>query len=312
MNESGAIKVSGSSSLLTRIKKHIPFYFFLLPAVVWYAIFAYVPMTYLILAFKKFKYSLGIWGSEWVGFRYFQDFLSDPYFWSILRNTIVISVSKLAINFPAPIILALMLNAVVHSKYKRVIQTVSYLPYFVSWVVVATLIQKFFSPTMGLFNDLRIAQGLEPIYYLGQKSLFIPFVVLSDMWKGIGYGSIIYLAALTGIDPTYYEAAEIDGANGLRKLLHITLPCLAPTIGIMFLMSLSGLFNANMEQILLLQTPPTYEVSEVLDTFILNRGLKMNQFDYAIAVGLFRGIISLILVVSANKISRKFSGIGIW
>lgn len=299
--------------LWKQIRKHLPFYLFLLPAVIWYAVFCYYPMTGVIIAFKKFQYSLGIFGSHWVGFRYFEDFLADPNFWNIIRNTVVISLSKLTFNFPAPIILALMLNAIVrHNRFKRVIQTISYLPYFVSWIVVAALIQKFFSPTTGLLNDIRISMGLDPIYYLAQRELFLPFIVLSDMWKGIGYGSIIYLAALTGIDPSLYEAANIDGANGAAKLWHITLPGIKPTIGIMFLLSVGGLFGANMEQILLLQTPPTFDVSEVIDTYVLKRGLNMNQFDYATAVGLFRSVLSLILVVVTNKVSKRLTGVSLW
>lgn len=294
------------------MKKYSMFYLFLLPAVVWYIIFAYYPMSGLIIAFKKFRYSLGFYRSPWVGTIYFQDFLKDPYFWTIIKNTFTISLSKLVFCFPAPIILALMLNAVVHQKYKRVIQTVSYLPHFVSWIVVAALISKFFSPTTGMINDLRIAKGLDPIYYLGRKELFVPFVVLSDMWKGIGYGSIIYLAALSGIDPTLYEAASIDGANGARKLWHITLPGIKATIGILFLLSVGGLLNANMEQILLLQTPSTYKISEIIDTYILKRGLNMNQFDYAAAVSVFRSLFGLVLVVSANSLSKRFSDVYLW
>jgi putative aldouronate transport system permease protein len=244
--------------------------------------------------------------------RYFADFLSDPHFYDIIRNTVVISLSKLVINFPAPIILALMFNAVTKKAFKRTIQTISYLPYFVSWVVVAALIHKFFSPMTGMINDIRLSMGLEPIYYLGQKELFLPFIVLSDMWKGIGYGSIIYLAALTGIDPTLYEAAEIDGANGRQKLWYITLTGIKSTVGIMFLLSVGGLFGSNMEQILLLQTPATFDVSEVIDTYVLKRGLSMNQFDYATAVGLFRSVISLTLVVSTNYLSKKFTEISLW
>jgi putative aldouronate transport system permease protein len=292
--------------------KYAPFYLFLLPAIVWYGVFAYYPMTGIIIAFKKFQYSLGIYGSHWVGLRYFADFLSDPHFYDIIRNTVVISLSKLVINFPAPIILALMFNAVTKKAFKRTIQTISYLPYFVSWVVVAALIHKFFSPMTGMINDIRLSMGLEPIYYLGQKELFLPFIVLSDMWKGIGYGSIIYLAALTGIDPTLYEAAEIDGANGRQKLWYITLTGIKSTVGIMFLLSVGGLFGSNMEQILLLQTPATFDVSEVIDTYVLKRGLSMNQFDYATAVGLFRSVISLTLVVSTNYLSKKFTEISLW
>lgn len=306
------LKVEKRMDFKKALRKYAPFYLFLLPAIVWYAIFAYYPMTGVIIAFKKFQYSLGIYRSHWVGFRYFADFLSDPHFYNIIRNTVVISLAKLVINFPAPIILALMFNAVNKKFFKRTIQTISYLPYFVSWVVVAALIHKFFSPTTGLVNDIRLSMGLQPIYYLGQKNLFLPFIVLSDMWKGIGYGSIIYLAALAGIDPTLYEAADIDGANGMQKLWHITLTGIKGTVGIMFLLSVGGLFGSNMEQILLLQTPATFDVSEVIDTYVLKRGLNMNQFDYATAVGLFRSVISLVLVVCTNYLSKKFTEISLW
>ncbi len=299
-------------SLQKNLQKYAAFYLFLLPAVIWYAVFCYYPMTGVVIAFKKFQYNLGLYFSPWVGLRYFQDFLSDPYFYKVLKNTVVISLTKLIINFPAPIILALMLNALRGNGFKRTIQTISYLPYFVSWVVVAALIHKLFSPTTGMFNDIRLQMGLDPIYYLGEKNLFLPFIVLSDMWKGIGYGSIIYLAALTGIDPTLYEAAEIDGANGAQKLQHITLPGITPTIGIMFLLSVGGLFGSNMEQILLLQTPPTFDVSEVIDTYVLKRGLNMNQFDYATAMGLFRSVLSLALVIGANYTSKKVTEISLW
>lgn len=299
-------------SLQKNLQKYAAFYLFLLPAVIWYAVFCYYPMTGVVIAFKKFQYNLGLYFSPWVGLRYFQDFLSDPYFYKVLKNTVVISLTKLFINFPAPIILALMLNALRGNGFKRTIQTISYLPYFVSWVVVAALIHKLFSPTTGMFNDIRLQMGLDPIYYLGEKNLFLPFIVLSDMWKGIGYGSIIYLAALTGIDPTLYEAAEIDGANGAQKLQHITLPGITPTIGIMFLLSVGGLFGSNMEQILLLQTPPTFDVSEVIDTYVLKRGLNMNQFDYATAMGLFRSVLSLALVIGANYTSKKVTEISLW
>ena len=305
-------KLKRRASLRKALIRYAPFYLFLLPAVIWYAVFAYYPMTGVIIAFKKFQYSLGIYGSHWVGLRYFQDFLSNQEFYRIVGNTVIISLSKLIINFPAPIILALMFNAVTRNSFKRTIQTISYLPYFVSWVVVAALIHKFFSPTTGMINDIRISMGLDPIYYLGQKDLFLPFIVLSDMWKSVGYGSIIYLAALTGIDPTLYEAANIDGANGAQKLWHITLTGIKGTVGIMFLLSVGGLFGSNMEQILLLQTPATFDVSEVIDTYVLKRGINMNQFDYATAVGLFRSVISLVLVVGSNYLSKNLTQISLW
>jgi putative aldouronate transport system permease protein len=301
-----------SQPLGIRVRQHWPFYLFLLPAIIWYAVFAYYPIAGLQIAFKKFSNALGIWGSPWVGLKYFRNFLSDKQFWKFVQNTLTISFSKLFFCFPAPIILALMLNAVRSRAFKRTIQTVSYLPHFISWVVVISLIQRFFSQNIGLINDLRLDRGLDTIYFLGQKRLFIPFIVLSDMWKGVGYGSIIYLAALAGIDPTLYEAAGIDGANGSQKLWHVTLPGIKATIGIMFLLNIGGLFSVNFEQVLLLQTPPTYDVSEVIDTYILRRGLKMNQFDYAAAVSLFRGVLSMLLVVMMNYISRRVTEVSLW
>jgi putative aldouronate transport system permease protein len=264
------------------------------------------------IAFKNYRFSLGVWGSEWVGLRYFLDFARDPKFWSIIRNTLSISLSKLVFCFPAPILLALLLNSIRSNGFKRVVQTISYLPHFVSWIVVMTLVLKFFSPNGGLINDIRASMGLETIWFLGERDLWLPFVILTDMWKNIGYGSILYLAALTGIDPTQYEAASIDGANGARKLWHITLPGIKSTIGIMFLMQIGGLFNANMEQVLLLKTPATNAVAEIVDTYSLNRGINMNQFDYAMAISLFRGVLSLILVSLFNFISRKTTEISLW
>jgi putative aldouronate transport system permease protein len=300
------------SALAARIIKHLPFYFFIIPAVIWYAVFAYYPMAGLALAFQKYSLQGGYFNNEWVGLRYFQDFLRDPVFWRVVRNTLSISFSKLFFCFPAPIILALMLNVVYKRMFKRVIQTISYLPHFISWVVVAALVHRLFSPNVGLINDLRIQMSLDPIYFLGQKNLWLPFMVLTDMWKGIGFGAIIYLAALTGIDPTLYEAASIDGANGVQKLWNITLPGIKATIGILFLLNIGGLFGVNFEQVLLLQQPPTLDVSEVIDTYILRRAFRMNQMDYATALTLFRSVLALGLVVSMNYLSRKFTEISIW
>ena len=295
-----------------RIWKYRYIYLFLLPAVIWFIAFAYTPMVGLLLAFKDFKYNMGILGSPWVGLKYFKNFLSDPMFFRVIRNTLKISLLKMAFGFPAPIILALMINEVKNGKFKKTAQTVSYLPYFVSWVVVITMLSKFLSPTNGLINDIRVQRGLEPVYYQGKPNLFYPLVVLTDIWKNIGWNSIIYLSALTGIDPGLYEAAEIEGAGRWAKTWHITLPGIRPTIGILFIMNLGGILNAGYEQILLMQTPPVMDVAEVLDTYVLQRGLKMNQFGYATAIGLFSSAISLILVVVTNYISRKTTEVSLW
>lgn len=296
----------------TAVWQHRHFYLFLLPAVIWYLVFCYYPMYGVILAFKDFKYNLGILGSPWVGFRYFKAFLTDSSFFEVIRNTLSISVLKLICGFPAPIILALMINEVIHSKFKKVVQTVSYLPHFVSWVVVATLLQKILSPNAGIVNDIRMSLGKDPIFFMGEPKLFYPLVVLSDIWKGVGWGSIIYLAAITSIDPTLYEAAEIDGAGRWSMIFRITLPCLAPTIGILLIMSLSGLLNAGFDQIYLLQTPSTLNVSEVLDTYVLKKGIRQGEFAYATAIGLFKSFISMILIIIVNNISRRLTEISLW
>ena len=298
--------------LMTRIWYYRHIYLFLLPAIIWFLTFCYYPMYGALLAFKDFKYNLGIIGSPWVGFRYFEYFLSDPKFYEVLRNTLAISFLKLIFGFPAPIILALMLNEVRCARFKKVVQTISYLPHFVSWVVVVTLLQKILSPNAGLINDIRYEMGLEPIFFMGIKSLFLPLVIISSVWKGVGWGSIIYLAALSNIDPNLYEAAEIDGAGRWRMLFNITLPSIVPTIAILLIFNLSGILSAGFDQIYLMQTPSTMSVSEILDTYVLKLGLLDGQFSYSTAVGLFRSLVSMILIVTVNTISKKISEVSLW
>lgn len=298
--------------LRTRIIYHRQIYLFLLFPFIWYLVFHYYPMYGALLAFKNFKYNLGIIGSPWAGLKYFKAFLSDSSFYEVIRNTLTISLLKLLFNFPAPIIMALMINEIIHDKFKRIVQTISYLPHFVSWVVVVTLLQKILSPNAGLINDIRVERGLEPIFYMGSTTLFYPLVILTSMWKGIGWNSIIYLAALTNIDPNLYEAAYIDGAGRWSLLFKITLPCLVPTIAILLIMSLSGILNAGFDQIYLMQTPSTLSVSEILDTYVLKTGILEGQFSYSTAIGFFKSIISMILIVTVNWISRKLSDISLW
>lgn len=301
-------------SLGARMWKYRAFYFFLLPAIIWYAIFCYYPMYGVLIAFKNFKFNLGILGSDWVGLRYFRNFLGDPYFWTIVKNTLVISLLKLFCGFPAPIILALFLNEVRNVRYKKLVQTLSYLPHFVSWVVVVALLTKLLSPNNGAINELR--QAINPnassVFYLGEPGWFYPIIVLSDIWKNVGWGSIIYLAALTAIDPEQYEAAELDGANRWQKMGHITLPGIYPTIGILMILSLSGILNAGFDQIYLLQKPSTLHLSEVLDTYVLKRGLQQGHYSYSTAVGIFRSVISMVLIVTVNGISRRTSEVSLW
>ncbi len=300
------------NNILKKILKYRILYLFLIPPVIWFFVFGYIPMYGITLAFRDYRFDMGLWHSPWVGFRYVDKFFSYFQFWNLLRNSFLISFMKLLIGFPAPIILALLLNEVRIAKCKRIVQTVSYLPHFVSWVVVATIFTKFLSPHGGFFNDLRQLFGVEPIFYLGQARYFYLTVVFTEVWKGVGFGSIIYLAALSGINPNLYAAASIDGAGKWRSLLHITLPGLAPTISILLILSVGNLMKAGFEQILLFQTPATLTVSEILETYSLKTGLREGNISYATVVGLFQSLVSMALITTANYSARKFSGTSLW
>lgn len=303
-----------NASLGRRIWQHRVIYLFILPAIIWFLVFCYYPMFGLLLAFKNYKYNLGIIGSPWVGLKWFKKFLLDRSFWQIIRNTVKIGALKLIIGFPMPIILALLLDSLRNQKFKRIIQTISYMPHFISWVVVAAMLNKILSPYGGLLNDLRkmINPEAEAIYYMGQKSFFMPMLILSDIWKGVGWGSILYLAALSGIDPTLYEAAAIDGARRSQMIRHITLPCLVPTATILLIMNLGNILNVGYEQILQLSTTPTEDIAEVIDTYVIRKGLSGGGQSYATAIGMTKSVITLILVTVVNKLAKKTTGVSLW
>ncbi|GHT98588.1 protein lplB [Spirochaetia bacterium] len=299
-------------SLARRIWDHRLLYLFIFPCVLSLLVFSYYPMYGATLAFKDYKYNLGILGSPWVGFKHFQTFFTSLEFWEVIRNTLVISGLKILLCFPAPIILALLLNELRFSRFKRVIQTMSYLPNFVSWVVVVSLLIVIFSPYGGIVNNIRKEFDLPSIFFLGEKRFFYPFVVLSDIWKGAGWGSIIYLSALSGINPELYESATIDGAGRLQCTWHITLPGIKMTIGIMFIYAVGGILNAGFDQILLLQQPANMLISEILDTFTLKTGLNYGKFEYATAIGLFKSVFSFLMIYITNHVARKVFEVGIW
>ena len=298
--------------LRREIFRHRMLYLFILPCFVWLILFCYVPMGGIVLAFKNYKFNLGIYGSPWAGFKWFNQFMTSPEFWITIKNTLRITVLKLVVCFPAPIILALLLNEVKKARFKRVVQTVSYLPNFVSWVVVVMLLRTIFTPYGGIINNIRRNFGLESVFFMGLKEAFLPLVVFSDMWKNIGWGSIVYLAAITSVDQELYEAASIDGAGHGQQVWHITLPGIAQTIGIMFIMAVGGLLNAGYDQILLLQQPANKVISQVLDTYILETGIKYGKFEYATAIGVFKSVFSLILVVLTNFLAQKYAEVGLW
>lgn len=298
--------------LWLQIKRHKIIYLFILPCVIFLLVFNYYPMYGAVLAFKSFNYNLGILGSPWVGFKNFEEFMRSPDFWIVMKNTIIISGLKIIFGFPAPILLALLLNEVKGKKFKKTVQTMSYLPNFVSWVVVVSLMTVIFTPYGGIVNNFRKIMGLESVFFMGEKSFFYPMVVLSDIWKNAGWGSIIYLSALAGVSQELYEAATVDGAGHLKCTWHITLPSIKGTIGIMFIFAVGGILNANFDQVLLLQQPANNQISEILDTFVLKTGLAYGRFEYATAIGLFKSVFAFGLMALTNAISKKFMDVGIW
>lgn len=292
--------------------KHKYLVLLFLPAIIYYIIFHYVPIYGVQIAFKSYKFKLGIYGSPWIGFQNFKDLFAVESFWEVFRNTIVISFYKLIFGFPAPIIFALLLNEIRHSKFKKVVQTISYLPHFVSWVVLGGLFMQFLSPSTGPINNLLQSLGFRPIYFLADPKWFRFILVSTGIWKGVGWGSIIYLASLSGIDPQLYEAAIIDGANRFQNAIYITLPSLAPIITIMLIFAIGGLINDDFDQVFNLYNAAVYSVGDVLSTYSYRMGLVNMQYSFATAVGLFKNIISFSLIIIANYITKKVNEFGIW
>jgi putative aldouronate transport system permease protein len=299
-------------SLLQEIWKYRVVYLFMLPCVVSLLVFSYFPMYGATLAFKDYKYNLGILGSPWVGLKHFRVFFTSYQFWLTLRNSVVISLLKTLFCFPAPIILALLLNELRFPKFKRWIQTFTYLPHFVSWAVIVTIMTAMFSPNGGVINRMREYFDLPSLFFMGERRFFYPTVVLSSIWEGVGWGSIIYLSALSGINPELYESAFMDGAGKLRCVWHITLPGIKATVGILFIFEMGSLLNAGFGQILLLQQPANLEISEILDTYVLRVGLAQGRFELGSAIGLFRSVFGFCLIMITNWVSKKFLDVGLF
>lgn len=303
---------------LCKLWKRIWFYRYLyllaLPGVLYFVIFSYVPMWGVAIAFKDFRLFRGFDGSPWVGLKNFEFFFASPNFPRLLRNTILISGLNLAFIFPAPIMLALLLNELKNGLFKRFVQTVSYLPHFISWIVVGGLLTYTFSQSMGIVNIQLQRLGMDPLHILGNKSAFYPLVVGTGIWKEIGWETIIYLAAMAGISPELYEAATVDGANRLQRVLYITLPGISAVIVIMLILQISAILNSNFLQILILQGSDAslYEVGDVIDTWVYRAGFLKSQLSLATAVGLFKGIVGLVLVFFANKLANMLTGQGLW
>jgi putative aldouronate transport system permease protein len=286
-------------------------YLMLLPVMANFIVFHYWPMFGLQIAFKSYNAALGIAGSPWIGFENFTKFFTGMYFWPLLRNTLVISLECIGFGFPAPILLALLLNEAKNQTYKRFVQTVSYMPYFLSAVVIVSLLNLFFS-SGGLFNGLITSFGGKPILFLQSPQYFRTLFVGSLIWQWTGFDAIIYLAAITAIDLELYEAAELDGAGRFAKIWHITLAGIAPTIIILFILRMGGILNISWLQALLMQNSLNSSVSDVIQTYVYKRGLVYRDYSFGAAVGMFQSIVSLIFVVGSNMISKRLSAVSIF
>lgn len=284
----------------------------LIPGLLFFLVFCYGPMYGLIIAFQDYYPLKGVSGSAFVGLKHFKALFTDPFFLSVLKNTIIISLYKLVVCFPAPIILCLALNEIRHMRFKKLAQSISYLPHFISWVVVSGIIIEFLSPSRGPVNILLQNIGLNPIFFVAEPKYFRGVLVLSDLWKSIGWGSIVYLAAVTSVDPTLYEAAEMDGAGRIKKIIHVTLPALVPIITVMFIMESGKILNDSFEQVYNFLTPTTYAVGDVISTFVYRMGIQKMQYSFTTAVDLFKNGISFILVLLTNYIARKTNDYALW
>ncbi|WJH33756.1 ABC transporter permease subunit [Paenibacillus aurantius] len=300
--------------LVKRIWRHKLFYLFMLPGIVWFFLFSYVPLFGIQVAFRDFRFSGGFSGSPWAGLKYFHQFFGYYQAWELIRNTILISAMKLSVGFTMPIVLAILLNEVRNLRFKKVVQTLSYLPYFVSWVVVVTLMQRLLTPYGGPVNDFLRGTGLiqEPITFLNNTTWFYQVILGSDVWKNIGWNSIIYMAAIAGIDQQLYEAARIDGAGRFRQMWHVTLPGIRNIAVILFILATGSLMSAGYEQLLLLNGPATAAIGSVLDVHVINSGISEGRLSYAAAVGLFQSVIALVLIVTVNRVARKISDVSLF
>jgi len=315
----GAAAVTGGRDLARQpfgrhFRKYWALYAMLVLPVLYYLVFKYLPMFGNILAFRRYRPGRGPWGTEWVGLTYFDRFLRDPSFWRALRNTLVTSLWNIAINFPLPIVFAVILNECRAKAFKKFVQTISYMPRFISTVVVVAILGEMLSPSSGLLNRFLGGLGIAPIYFMNLPEWFRPIFVLSDSWQFTGWTAIIYLAAITSINSDLFEAAEIDGAGRLQRIWHVTIPSIMPTVMVMLILQIGHMLTLGYEKVLLLYTPANSAVSDILDTLVYRTGLSGGtpNYSYATAIGLFSGVVGLILVSSANRISRKVTGESIY
>ncbi len=303
----GKGKTMGNKGLLKEMKKYLPFYMFLLPALILVILFCYLPMDGLAIAFKDYKMARGISGSDWVGLKHFKNLFSDPNFYRILGNTLKISIATLLTTFPVTVIFTILVNEIFSKKFKSVVQTITYMPHFLSWVVVGTFVYQLLSPAGGVVNAALIKLGVleKPLYFMAQKDMFVPIYLITNLWKTTGYSIVIYLATIAGIDTAMYDAASIDGANRFHRILYITLPAMFPTMCTMLILSIGSLVSVGFDPIFNLYNDATYQTADVISTYVYRKGMIESRYDVSTAIGLFQNVVSLALVLIANWFARK-------
>lgn len=312
MNTAIDLRARHRKSTLMRMRRMLWLYLFLIPPAIIIILFSYKPMYGVIISFKDYKFAKGIMGSEWVGLKHYARLWNDKMFWRAFGNTLRISLSSMAITFPMPIVFALLLNEIRHSKFKRVIQTISYLPHFLSAIIVASFVKQLLSVDYGVFNYVRKLMGMDTIFFLGEKKWFDTILISTYVWQGTGWGSILYLATLSNVNPELYEAASLDGATRFQKMWHVTLPALAPVVVIQLILRMQSVLNVGFDLVFNLYNTKTMAVADVISTYTYRLGLEQQKFDYSAAIGLGQTVVGLILVLTVNAISRRVSEYAIW
>jgi putative aldouronate transport system permease protein len=302
----------GIHEFLKNAKKQYILLFMVIPAFFAILLFSYVPMYGVQIAFRDYRVARGITGSTWVGWKHFTAFFSNPFALRTIKNTFLLGLYSFLWGFPAPVILAILINEIRNRRFKRIVQTISYLPYFLSMVIIVGMLKTFAGYPAGLFNGLLTFFGREPIFFFGKPEWFRTLYIASGIWQGVGWSTIIYLAALTGVDPELYDAAAIDGANRFQRIWHISLPAILPTISILLILNTGSILSSNFEKVLLMYNPNTYSVADVISTYVYREGIVNSQFSYTTAVGLFTSVISFILLFITNTLSDRLSGNSLW
>ena len=307
-----AVKLN-KKSLKSKLLHYWPLYVMLLPAIIYYILICYVPMAGNVLAFKEYSFKKGIWGSDFVGLRYFESFFKSYDALRLIKNTLTVGFIKCILEFPFAIILALLLNELKNMKFKKASHTITYLPHFLSSVIIVTMIQRLLAPNNGVINQIIAGLGGDgSTFFLMDAKYFLGILFSMDLWRNIGWDSIIYLAAISSVDTSLYEAAQMDGCGKLKRMWHITLPGIRGTIGLLFIMGVGGLLSSGFEQIYLLRTPGNMQLADTLDTYVVRVGLQGGQFGYATAIGLIQGLVGLVLVIGTNKICKKLTEVSLW